>query len=90
MSHAETACEKVRGLGFTHRPLSSSFLGLPYRIQNKSHKKELLRGLWVFRPLDYMGTRSLAVCMHCAECCFHGIPWQAKLPILIQGLGLRA
>ena len=28
-------------------PLSSSFLGLPYRILNTSHKKELLRGLWV-------------------------------------------
>ena len=23
---------RIRGLGFTHRPLSSSFLGLPYRI----------------------------------------------------------
>ena len=32
----------------THRPLSSSFLGLPYRILNTSHKKELLRGLWVY------------------------------------------
>ena len=31
----------------THRPLSSSFLGLPYRILNISHKKELIRGLWV-------------------------------------------
>ena len=30
----------------SHRPLSSSFLGLPYRI-NINHKKELLRGLWV-------------------------------------------
>ena len=30
-----------------HRPLSSSFLGLPYRILNIIHKKELLRGLWV-------------------------------------------
>ena len=28
-------------------PLSSSVLGLPYRILNISHKKELLRGLWV-------------------------------------------
>ena len=27
----------------THRPLSSSFLGLPYRILNINHKKELLR-----------------------------------------------
>ena len=30
-------------LGFTHRLLSSSFLGLPYRILNMNHKKELLR-----------------------------------------------
>ena len=29
----------------THRPLSSSFLGLPYGILNMNHKKELLRGL---------------------------------------------
>ena len=38
-----------RNLGlstYTHRPLSSSFLGLPYRILNISHKEELLRGLW--------------------------------------------
>ena len=31
----------------THRPLSSPFLGLPYRIQNIDHEKELLSGLWV-------------------------------------------
>ena len=31
----------------THRLLSSSFLGLPYRILNINHNKELLRGLWV-------------------------------------------
>ena len=31
----------------THRPLSSSFLGLPYRTVSTNHKKELLRGLWV-------------------------------------------
>ena len=35
----------------THRPLSSSFLGLPYRILNMNHKKELLRGLWVEKLL---------------------------------------
>ena len=37
------------GCGTTHRPLSSSFLGLPYRVPNINHKKELLRGLglWV-------------------------------------------
>ena len=31
----------------THRLQSSSFLGLPYRIRNISHKKELLWSLWV-------------------------------------------
>ena len=31
----------------THRPLSSFLWGLPYRILNINHKKELLRGLWV-------------------------------------------
>ena len=36
----------------THRPLSSSFLGLPYRILNMNQKKEPLRGLWV-RPVWY-------------------------------------
>ena len=34
-------------LGLPKRPLSSSFLGLPYRILNTKRKKELLRGLWV-------------------------------------------
>ena len=36
-----------KDLGSTHRPLSSSVLGLPYRILNMNHTKELLRGLWV-------------------------------------------
>ena len=30
----------------THRLLSGSFSGLPYRILNMNHKKELLRSLW--------------------------------------------
>ena len=34
-------------MGVSHRLLSSSFLGLPYRIPNINHKKELLRSLWV-------------------------------------------
>ena len=34
-------------LWFMHRPQSSSFLGLPYRIPNMNPKKELLGGLWV-------------------------------------------
>ena len=38
---------------YTHRPLSISFLGLPYRTLSISHKKkELLRGLWVVPKLD--------------------------------------
>ena len=35
---------------FTHRPLSSSFLGLPSGILHMNYKKELLRGLWVQSP----------------------------------------
>ena len=31
----------------THRLLCSSFLGLPYRILDINHRKELLRSLWV-------------------------------------------
>ena len=35
--------------GLAHRPPTptSSFLGLPFRILNINHKKELLRSLWV-------------------------------------------
>ena len=33
----------------THRPHSSSFLGLPYRILHMNPKKELLWGLWVMQ-----------------------------------------
>ena len=39
----------------THSLLSSSFLGLPYRILYTNHKKELLRSLWVrlkYEPLQ--------------------------------------
>ena len=49
----------------THRPLSSSFLGLPYGILNINHKKELLRGLWInrarraVRVLKAMGSLSV-------------------------------
>ena len=47
---------------FTHRPLSSSFLGLPYGIRNINHKKEPLRGLWVeFRGFRGLGLRGLRV-----------------------------
>ena len=58
----------------THRLLSSSFLGLPYRILNMNHKKELLRSLWVLekngkvshsepgrRPMNRLLMRAFAV-----------------------------
>ena len=34
------------------RPVSSAFLGLPYRILNINHKKELLSSLWVSPDTD--------------------------------------
>ena len=39
----------LRGLcfGVTHRLLSSSVLGLPYRVLNTNAKKKLLGSLWV-------------------------------------------
>ena len=42
-------------LGCTHRPLSSSCLGLPYRVRNINHKKELLRGLWIWLRVQSSG-----------------------------------
>ena len=47
---------------YAHRPLSSSFLGLPCRILNISHKKELLRGLRVeghYHPAPFREDSSL-------------------------------
>ena len=38
---------RCRGWGIPIGPLSSFFLGVPCRIPNINHKKELLRGLWV-------------------------------------------
>ena len=50
-------------LEFTHRPLNSSFWGLPYRILNINRIKELLRGLWVgFRAENATGTVVLEYC----------------------------
>ena len=46
LGRARSARRKI-SVTITHRPLSSSFLGWPYRILNINHKKELLRGLWV-------------------------------------------
>ena len=48
------------GVPHTHRLLSSSFLGLPYRILNVNHKKELLRSLWVVIQTTFH--RAFVVC----------------------------
>ena len=48
-------------LGLTHRPPSSPFLGLPYRILNINHKKELLRGLWVETLIYGVGVKDAKV-----------------------------
>ena len=66
----------------SHRPLSSSFLGLPYRNLNINHKKELLRGLWVNRkPLSVVAAQS------CSQ------PWELEVVSRAEksmlGLGLR-
>ena len=52
--HGEDGGRRLEG---THRPLSSSFSGLPYRILNINHKKELLRGLWVSRTCHLHGSQ---------------------------------
>ena len=43
----------------THRLLSSSFLGLSYRILNVNHKKELLGSLWVRAIIRILVSRPL-------------------------------
>ena len=52
----------------THRLLSSSFLGLRYRILNLNHKKELLRGLC--KP--YNVTKGFSVVKVCFEALGNG------------------
>ena len=42
-----SSAQDSRVQGFTHRPLSSSFLWFIFRILQGNPKKELLRGLWV-------------------------------------------
>ena len=53
--------QSSHGGGFTHRLLSSSFLGVPYRILNINHKKELLRSLWVEHMTDSQRFMSIVV-----------------------------
>ena len=52
----ESRFEVLSALPIGHRPQTSSFLGLPYRILNMHPKKELLWGLWVgYRVRDALG-----------------------------------
>ena len=46
-------------MGFTHRPLSSSFLWFMFRILEGNPKKELLRGLWVEFGVLALGLQAL-------------------------------
>ena len=48
----------------THRLLSGSFLGVPYRILDINHKKELLRSLWANHNNN---TKSSIVLISCAR-----------------------
>ena len=47
MSISNKDVSAVGHVQLTHRPRSSSFLGLPYRTLNMNPNKELLWGLWV-------------------------------------------
>ena len=47
LASADAATNAMIDQAFTHRPQSSSLLGLPCRILNMNHKKELLWGLRV-------------------------------------------
>ena len=67
----------------THRPLSSSCLGLPYRIPNISHKKELLRGLW----LTNQPTRAASAMPHRKSPACKARAWKNK-PSTVRPKGL--
>ena len=68
-----------------HRLLSNSSLGLPYRILNMNHKKELLRSLWV--ELAQESDIALICCLPGTGCSVSSSKPQALNPK--QGLGLR-
>ena len=54
--------------GLPRRLLSSSFSGVPYRVLNMNHKKELLRSLWVgFRRMGPIYHHILTRSMDCLE-----------------------
>ena len=63
MRTKETKRWKGGLIATTHRLHSSSFLGLPYRVRNTNHKRELLWSLWVLEysreRLELAGPRSI-------------------------------
>ena len=67
-----TASARLNGfMAGPHRLLSSSFLGLPYRILNMNLKKELLRGPWGksgFGPLALCLGRREILRLGCFDC----------------------
>ena len=73
-----------------YRPLNSSFLGLPYRILNRDHKKELLRGLRVGRSC---GLGGLSICKQPTQCSAHSFVAHSELYVplweSLQGLCLQ-
>ena len=52
---------RLEGRVYCLGSISRSFLGLPYRILNISHKKELLRGLWVLLRVEGLRVEGLAL-----------------------------
>ena len=74
----------LEGTLLTHRLLSSSFLGLPYRILNISHNKELLRspGVGMLTPQDFAGREQV----HIYVC--HGPPARVGLRRRSCNMGL--
>ena len=73
------------GLQGTHRPLSSAFLWLIFRILQGNPKKELLRGLWV----EGRGCR--ACCRFVADPCSHSPLAEKSIPnapSLVQPSGI--
>ena len=81
----------------THRPLSSSFLGLPYRILNLNHKKELLgASLYFWKPGLQLSGGMVWVCQKPRTCRFRrriqahlGSEGLKGLGIIASGLGFR-
>ena len=74
----------------THRLLTSSFLGLPSRILNINHKKELLRSLWVTlnpeNPKTYGFRQSCWALLHSLDS--PGVPFLSAKPEVGPGYSI--